>query len=203
MPVEETEHGTFIFNSKDLCMVEHIDKMIESGISSLKIEGRMKSEFYTAVVVRAYRIAIDEYYKDPLGYKNKMDLHKELLEELSSVSHRDYSTGFYLGERGSQVYASASYIRDTQFIGTIEKCDKISDNMYEIMFHLRGDFNKGDTLEFVTPADGIFKETIHEMYDEEIYAIDRAAKAMMVTRLRVPFFAAPGSVIRKRKAQEG
>ncbi len=202
MPVEETEHGTFIFNSKDLCMVEHIDKMIESGISSLKIEGRMKSEFYTAVVVRAYRIAIDEYYKNPTGYKNNVELHKELLGELSSVSHRNYSTGFYLGERGSQIYASASYIRDTQFIGTIEKCDKIADNMYEIMFYLRGDFNRGDTLEFVAPGDGVFKVTINEMYDEEDNAIDRAAKAMMVTRLRVPIFVAPGSVIRKRKAQE-
>jgi len=74
--------------------------------------------------------------------------------------------------------------------------------MYEIMFYLRGDFNRGDTLEFVAPGDGVFKVTINEMYDEEDNAIDRAAKAMMVTRLRVPIFVAPGSVIRKRKAQE-
>ena len=202
MPLEETDNGTFMFNSKDLCMVEHIDKMIESGVTSLKIEGRMKSEFYTAIVVRAYRLAIDEYYKDPIGYKNNHTLHEELVAELSSVSHRDYSTGFYLGDRGEQVYTTSSYIRDTVFIGTIETCEEISHNSYETMFYLRGDFNKGDTLEFVTPEREIFKEKIDEMYNAEGESLNRAAQAMTEVRLNLPWYIKPGSIIRKRKIQE-
>lgn len=198
MPIEENDNGTFLFNSKDLCMVKYIPDMIDAGITSLKIEGRMKSEFYTAVTVRAYRIALDEYYKDPLGYRDNTDLHNELLSELMSVSHRDYSTGFYLGNKGEQVYGSASYKRDTDFIGTVSYCNK-KESGYEIIFNLRGAFNKGDVLEFVTTERYVNKHEINEMYNGEGIEIIRAANAMMETKINVPWYIEPGSLIRKRK----
>ena len=90
-PVFEDEKGTFIMNSKDLCMLEHIDKLINAGIKSFKIEGRVKSSYYVATVIRSYRMAIDEYYRDPENYK----FNESLLDEIKKVSHRDFTTGFY------------------------------------------------------------------------------------------------------------
>ena len=96
MPVFENERGTFIYNSKDLCMIEHIDKLIQSGLTSFKIEGRVKSEFYVATVVAAYRRAIDAYMQDPVNWKPDPSLYAEL----KKVSHRDYTTGFYFNKPG-------------------------------------------------------------------------------------------------------
>ncbi len=101
-PIEEHDEGTFIMNSKDLCMIEHIDDLIEAGIASLKIEGRVKSEYYLATVIRSYRMAIDAYYADRENYKYA----PYLLEEIKKVSHRDFTTGFFYGKanENSQVY---------------------------------------------------------------------------------------------------
>lgn len=201
MPIEENDNGTFLFNSKDLCMVEYIPDMVEAGITSLKIEGRMKSEFYTAATVRAYRIAIDEYYKDPAGYRDNHSLHNEIISELMTVSHRDYSTGFYLGNKGEQVYGSSSYIRNTDFIGTVTGCNK-TESRYQVIFNLRGAFNKGEELEFVTTERFIRKCEVTEMFNGDNEPVSRAANAMMETKINVPWYIEPGSIIRKRKQQE-
>ena len=117
MPVVETERGTFIFNSKDLCMIEHIPALIEAGIDSFKIEGRVKNELYVATVISAYRAAIDAYMANPDDYVTS----PELLEELSKVSHRGYTTGFYFGkpQADAHKFETSEYIRDYGIVGVV------------------------------------------------------------------------------------
>ena len=120
-PVEEDQRGTYVFNSKDLCMIGHIPEMVEAGIASAKIEGRMKTIFYAATVVRVYREAIDRYYADPASYR----FRPEWLEELSKVSNRHFTTGFFLGrpDESAQNYESSAYIRKYDFIGIVRSYD--------------------------------------------------------------------------------
>ena len=118
-PVFEDEHGTYILNSHDLCMIEHIPEVVESGITSLKIEGRMKSAYYTAVVTKAYREAIDSYLNDKENYR----VNPKWLEEVSKASHRDFSTGFYFGKPEKQIYSNSSYIRTYDIVGIVKDYD--------------------------------------------------------------------------------
>ncbi len=161
MPVFENERGTFIYNSKDLCMIEHMDKLIESGLSSFKIEGRVKSEYYVATVVRAYRQAIDAYFEDPEHYK----VNPEWLEEIKKVSHRDYTTGFYFGKPGAteQNYATSSYIRDYEMVGIVVDYDPETKLAKVIQ---KNRFFRGSTVEFVRPVGKFFSQTVKELYDE-------------------------------------
>ncbi len=116
-PIEEDGHGTHILNSKDLCMIDHIPDLINAGISSLKIEGRMKSAYYVATVVRAYRLAIDAYYKNLENWR----FNPYWLEEIEKTSHRKFTTGFYYGNQheGAQAYDTSKYIREYSFIGIV------------------------------------------------------------------------------------
>ena len=203
MPVYEDERGTFIFNSKDLCMIEYLPEFLQCGVGSLKIEGRMKSEFYTAVTVRAYRIAIDACAKDPAAYAANDTLKKQLLSELCAVSHRDYSTGFYLGGRGMQIYKSSSYVRDTDFIGVAERYEKLpehGENAFFAEIRLRGAFQEGDNLEFVIPdCETIQIACVTRLENENGERIGRAANAMMKVRVYLPFAVPEGSIVRRRK----
>lgn len=229
MPVSEDENGTFLFNSKDLCMLDHLPELLRCGVRSLKIEGRMKSEFYTAVTVHAYRIALDACLADPAAYARNEALRKELLEELCTVSHRDFSTGFYLGGRGEQIYSSSSYIREADFIGVAERCDPVpaaraadlqegtekddpagrpgklqgespAPSSFCTVLRLRGAFALRDELEFVLPGrDKVERLTVTEMENEDGERIDRAANAMMAVRLTTPFFVPAGCLVRRRK----
>lgn len=169
MPVFENERGTFIYNSKDLCMIEHMDKLIESGLSSFKIEGRVKSEYYVATVVRAYRQAIDAYFEDPENYA----VNPEWLEEIKKVSHRDYTTGFYFGKPGAteQNYATSSYIRDYEMVGIVVGYNPET-KLAEVIQKNR--FFKGSTIEFVRPVGKFFSQEITELYDENGVPLDVA-----------------------------
>jgi putative protease len=192
--VEDNERGTFIFNSKDLCMAEYLPELMETGVGSLKIEGRMKSEFYTAVTVRAYRIAIDECFKDPAGYAENKALKEEIMRELCSVSHRDYSTGFYLGDRGEQIYTTSSYLRDTDFIGVVEEA---SEN--EMSLRVKGSFNKGETLEVVVPGvREIITVKAEYIINEKGESVDRAANPMSLMKIPSDKRIVSGSVVRRR-----
>jgi putative protease len=119
-PVNEDEKGTYIMNSKDLCMIEYIPELVEAGITSFKIEGRMKSSYYVASVVKAYREAVDKYFEDPENYK----FNKKWMEYLEKPSHRRYYTGFYFGEENKQYYESSAYIRDYDVVGIVIAYDK-------------------------------------------------------------------------------
>ncbi len=120
LPVEENERGTFLFNSKDLCMVEHIPELVEAGIDSLKVEGRMKTALYVATVARTYRRAIDDFFQSEETYKKNLDWYRQ---EIAKCTHRHFSTGFYFGRPGeeSQIYDSSTYVNEYTYLGTVEE----------------------------------------------------------------------------------
>lgn len=144
-PILEDENGTFIFNSRDLCLLEHMPALVESGISSLKIEGRMKGINYVASVLRVYRQALDEYFADPSGW----NCRPEWMDELSKLSHRGYTTGFLFGEPRNvgQEYDSA-YIRSHEFVGLVEELLEDGSAIIEV----RNRIQVGDELEFIGPG---------------------------------------------------
>lgn len=164
MPVVENERGTYIYNSKDLCMIEHIPELIDAGVQSFKIEGRMKTPFYVGTVVKAYRQAIDDCLKDRALYESKKEYY---LEEVSKASHREYTTGFYYRkpDGNEQVYTNNSYIRDYDFIGMVEEdYDEITGCAVVMQ---RNKFEVGDEIE-VMPAKGeSWKMTVTKMWNED------------------------------------
>ena len=207
--VEETERGTFLFNSKDLCLLPYLPELIRAGASALKIEGRMKSEYYVAVTVRAYRIAIDLVYGRMLAGDCDCssgltpDELRDLMDEVSSVSHREYSDGFFCGGRGSQVYGTSSYIRNSVYAGIVEKCDKNhaapGGNSWHLTVSQRGNFGVGEVLEFIQPDGPVTSFMLNTMTDSEGQHIVRAPHPCMTVHFDIPFPVAPGSLIRVRK----
>ncbi len=141
-PVEEDDRGTYIFNSKDLCMIEHIPELVEAGIDSFKIEGRMKTALYVATVARTYRKAIDDYKKDEQLYRDHLDYYRE---EIGKCTYRQFTTGFYFGKPGpdEQVYDSNEYVKEYTYIGTIEDVDEQG----YAHFIQRNKFAVGETVE--------------------------------------------------------
>ena len=192
-PIEEHEDGSFIMNSKDLCMIEHIDELIESGISSLKIEGRVKSEYYLATVVGAYRRAIDEYYNNKENYI----FDRDLLNELKKVSHRDFTTGFFFGKANedSQVYEDNSYIRGYDFIGIVLDYD--SKNKIATIEE-RSRVFKGDEVEIFGPNFPYFVQKIDYMTDENDNLIEVANKAKQIFKIKVSQDVNKGYMIRRK-----
>jgi len=174
MPVYENERGTFIFNSKDLCMIEHIPEMIQAGVTSFKIEGRMKSSYYVATIVKAYREAIDKYYSDPGGYK----FDPYWLEELSKASHREYYTGFYYGKPSGegQIYDKSSYIREYDFVGLVMDYDK---NTGIATVEQRNRMYRGEEIEVLRPKGRYFTQVIKSMKNAEGEDIDVAPHPQM------------------------
>ena len=167
MPVYENERGTYIFNSKDLCMIEHIPEMINAGIDSFKIEGRMKTALYVATVTRTYRMAIDDYLKDEEYYKSRIDFYKE---EIAKCTYRQYTTGFFFGKPNeeTQIYDSNTYIKEYTYLGMIEKvCD---DGLY--MIEQRNKFSAGDEIEIMKVDGSNLKVKVEAMYDEEMNPIE-------------------------------
>ena len=152
MPVEENDRGTFIFNSKDLCMIEHIPEMIEAGINSFKIEGRMKTALYVATVARTYRKAIDDWFRDPEIYRDNIEWYKS---EIAKCTYRNYTTGFYFGTPGeeSQIYDNSTYVVEYVFLGIIEEVTGDG----RIRITQKNKFCVGDTIEIMKPGgDNIF-----------------------------------------------
>ena len=145
MPVFENERGTYIFNSKDLCMIEHIPELIESGVDSLKIEGRMKTALYVATVARTYRKAIDDYKKDPELYKQNMPWY---LDQISNCTYRQFTTGFFFGKpnEDSQIYDNNTYVKEYTYLGII---GEEKDGTYRI--EQRNKFSVGEKIEVMKP----------------------------------------------------
>ncbi len=173
--ITETEKGTYILNSNDLCMAEHLDKMVAAGIDSLKIEGRAKSHYYVAVTANAYRGALDSL-KD-----ENWQLPQWVSEELNKISHRTYSTGFYFGRpENSQTYASAGYIRDYTVAGVV---DGYEDGC--VVLTLKNKFLKGQEFDCLAPKQPPFMLTAERMFDEAGNEIDSAPHPMM--KVKIPF----------------
>ncbi len=192
--VEENERGTFIFNSKDLCTIEHIPELIESGITSLKIEGRVKTAFYVATVVGAYRREIDRYLADPENYV----FNKAELEELCKVSHRPYTTGFYFGkpDENSQVYETSSYIRDYELIGIVKSYDEKTGRMTVTQ---RNRFFEGDEIEIMQPMKPYITIKAENMCDENGETITVAPHAEQIVVMDVSEPVCEGAMLRKKR----
>ncbi len=192
MPVYENEHGTFIFNSKDLCLVRRLPEIISAGVSSLKIEGRVKSEYYVASVVKAYREAIDSYYENPQSFD-----FKPYYEEMCKVSHRDYWEGFYFGrsENDGQIYGTSSYIRDYDIVGFVTG----SNGEYTEIVQ-RNKFSVGDEIEIIQPGKkGFLKFTVNEMLNEKGESVESAPHAEMKLKIKFGEKICENSMIRKAK----
>ena len=161
MPVYENERGTYIFNSKDLCMIEHIPEMIDAGIDSFKIEGRMKTALYVATVARTYRKAIDDYLEDPKKYEANMPWYKD---QISNCTYRQFTTGFYFGKPSeeSQIYDSNTYIREYTYLGII---GEIKDGLYRI--EQRNKFSVGEVIEIMKPDGQNVEATVEKIIDED------------------------------------
>lgn len=142
LPVEEDDRGTYIFNSKDLCMIDKIPDLIDAGIDSFKVEGRMKTNLYVAVTARTYREAIDDYYESPEKYQSKIDHYKE---EIMQCTMRDFTRGFYYGKPSEedQIYDNNTYVRNSEYMGLIEKVNEDG----SVEFSQKNKFCVGDELE--------------------------------------------------------
>lgn len=194
MPVFENERGTFIYNSKDLCMIEHIDKLVQSGLDSFKIEGRVKSEFYVATVVKVYRDAIDRYFENPEQFR----VDPEWRAELEKVSHRGYTTGFYLDppDDSAHNYKSSAYIRNYDLVGIVKAYDPetgIADVLQKNRFFV------GETVEFLRPVGKFFSQKIEYMTDDSGIDIDVANKPQSIVKIKTAEPVEEGSMMRKRR----
>ena len=179
MPVFENERGTYIFNSKDLCMIEHIPQLVEAGIDSLKIEGRMKTALYVATVARTYRKAIDDYFDSPDRYRENMSWYKE---EISKCTYRQFTTGFYFGkpDQNTQIYDNNTYVNEYIYLGIIED---VKDGLARI--EQRNKFCVGDRIEIMKPDGKNIAVTVKSMYNDAKEAVESAPHPKQVLWLEL------------------
>ncbi|MBR2011528.1 MAG: U32 family peptidase [Clostridia bacterium] len=201
LPVIENENGTFVMSSKDMCMLRHVPELIEAGVSSFKIEGRMKSAYYTAVITNAYRMAINAYQKDPQGYT----FDEALYREVESVSHREYCTGYWFDDvrETPQLCKDPGYIREkAYFAAAIEQTDPPTglekENAAGVLcrFRQRNKLSLGDSAELLTPGKVGLPCKITELYDETGTPIESAPHPLMIFYARLPFAATEGDILR-------
>ena len=190
-PVTETPLGTFIMSSKDMCMIEHIPELVESGVVSFKIEGRMKSAYYAAVTANAYRMALDAYQKDPLGYQ----YDPKWMEELESVSHREYCTGYFFGSphESAQLTANTGYIREKAYLAVAEGYDP---ETKRALFRQRNKVTVGDKTELITPGFCGKAYTISDMRDTEGNEIASAPHPNMLFTVKTDCPVQVGDILR-------
>ena len=193
-PVEEDERGTYILNSRDLCMIEFIPQLAESGIASIKIEGRMKSVFYVATIVSAYRKALDAYYADPENYLFK----EEWMRELKKVSHREFTTGFYFDKptNRDQNYQTSAYTSDYTFTGMVKSYDP--ETGYAIV-EQRNKMVIGDEIEVFGPGTDFFVQKLTEMYNEEGEPIEAAPHPQQILKIKMNEPVKENFMLRKQK----
>ena len=161
-PVYENERGTYIFNSKDLCMIEHIPDMVDAGIDSFKIEGRMKTALYVATVARTYRKAIDDYFESPEKYQENMPWY---LDQISNCTYRQFTTGFFYGKPSeeAQIYDSNTYLREYTYLGIVGDCNE--EGLYQI--EQRNKFSVGEEIEVMKPNGDNILVTVKAIRDEK------------------------------------
>lgn len=195
LPVYENERGTYIFNSKDLCMIEHIPEMVEAGIDSFKIEGRMKTALYVATVARTYRKAIDDYFVSEETYRENMEWYRE---EIAKCTYRQYTTGFYFGrpDEHTQIYDNSTYVNEYIYLGLVEEVTAASDGVSpEVLssdlgtarggcrnragdrrqlacIRQKNKFAVGDSIEIMKPGGENVPVTVEAMYDGEGEALE-------------------------------
>ena len=190
-PIFEDEKGTYILNAKDMCMINHIDKLAEAGVDSFKIEGRAKSSYYVSVITNAYRKAMDIYKADPKNF----ELPQWLKDEVFKVSHRAYCTGFFFGHpKESQYYENSGYIREYDVVAIVDYC---SNGM--IYCTQKNKFNKGDEVEILSPIGEPETITVDAMFDEYGNEIETANHAAMKMSIKSSEVFPKNSIIRIKR----
>ena len=185
-PVYEDEQGTYIMNSKDMCMIDHVAELMDAGLDSLKIEGRAKSAYYAAIVTGAYRHAID-------AAQAGQPLDPVWRDEVEHISHRHYSTGFFYGQPG-QFTEDSRYIRNWQIVAKVESCDEEGN----ALLSLNNKFAKGDQLELVGPDVRPVALTVDGLWDEENAPVDEVRKPQMKFKMKLPRPVPPLSLLRRQ-----
>lgn len=190
LPVYENERGTYIFNSKDLCMVEYIPEVVAAGIDSLKIEGRMKTALYVATVARTYRKAIDDFFASEETYRANMDWYHS---EIAKCTYRQFTTGFYFGkpDENTQIYDSNTYINEYIYLGIV---DGVKDGLARI--EQRNKFCVGDVIEIMKPDGQNVEVTVEGMFTEDGEAVDSAPHPKQVLWLKLSHVPAPYDLLR-------
>lgn len=188
-PVFEDDKGSYILNAKDLCMIEYIDKLVKAGITSLKIEGRAKSSYYVSVVTNAYKLAVDQFVKDPDNFV----IDEWLVDEVSKVSHRKYSTGFYL-DIPTQYYENGGYTRNFDVIAVVDEC---KDGYFYCT--QKNKFWLGDIAEVLEAGQRPFQLIVDELYDDKGTAMEAACHPLMMVKVKCDRQVRKGTIIRREK----
>ena len=196
-PVYENERGTYIFNSKDLCMIEHIPEMIEAGIDSFKIEGRMKTALYVATVARTYRKAIDDYLESPEKYRANMEWYKA---EIGKCTYREFTTGFYFHkpDATTQIYDSNTYVKNYTYIGTVETV--FEDGSFQM--EQKNKFTVGETIEIMKPDGRNLAVTVEEIRNEEGEQMENAPHPKQILRVRLSETPKAYDILRRSEQNE-
>ena len=198
LPVEENERGTYIFNSKDLCMIEHIPEMVNAGIDSFKIKGRMKTALYVAVVSRTYRQAIDDYFEDPQKYIDNIPYYKK---EIAKCTYRQFTTGFFFGPttHDSQIYDNNTYVKGYEYLGTIH--ESLEDGRG--VFEQKNKFSVGDEVEIMKPTGENIVTKVLSMQDEKGENVDSCPHPGQRITLQTECTLQEYDIIRKEKEVSG
>ena len=193
MPVVESDRGTFIFNSKDLCMIEHLPELLDAGVDSLKIEGRMKTALYVATVTRTYRKAIDDLLEDPALYQKNLEWYKE---EIGKCTYREFTTGFFFGKPGpeEQIYGNSTYVKNYIYLGTAGETDADG----RVVFEQKNKFLLGDTIEIMKPDGRNLPTKVLEIADREGKFQESAPHARQELHVRFSVMPEPYDILRVR-----
>ncbi len=196
MPVYENERGTYIFNSKDLCMIEHIPEMMDAGIDSFKIEGRMKTALYVATVARTYRKAIDDYNKDPELYKANMDWYRS---EIGKCTYREFTTGFYFGkpDETTQIYDNNTYVKNYTYLGTALAVDERGYARIE----QKNKFTVGETIEVMKPDGSNLEVKVKGIWNEDGEAQESAPHSRQILFVHLDAKVEPYDILRRSEIE--
>ncbi len=197
MPVEENARGTFIFSSRDLCMIEHIPELMEAGIDSFKIEGRMKTALYVAAVARTYRKAIDDYLESEALYQKNLPWYKE---EIGKCTCREFSTGFYFGKpsENGQIYQSSTYIKNYTYLGTVEAVDEQG----RCRIEQKNKFTVGETIEVMKPDGRNLEVKVKGIWDEEGKSQESAPHARQILWVELEAEPEPYDLLRRKEESD-
>lgn len=188
----EDDKGSYIMSSKDLCMIKHIPELMELGVSSFKIEGRMKSSFYVSTVVKAYREALDSYFENPKEYK----FNEKWMDYLNMSSHREFFTGFYFGEKMKQTYMTESYIRNYEIVGIVKDYD---DDEKIATIEQRNKLFEGDKIGALRPKGNIEYTTLNDLHNSLNEKIESTPNAQMEYLAKTQIKLFPGDILIKEK----
>ena len=197
MPVNEDDRGTYIFNSKDLCMIEHIPEMIDAGIDSFKIEGRMKTALYVATVARTYRKAIDDYMESPELYRPNMEYYKS---EIAKCTYRQFTTGFYFGktDQDSQIYDNNTYIKNCTYIGNVQEVTE--DGL--VAFEQKNKFSVGEEIECMNFDGTNTVCRVEEIYNDRMEPMESAPHPKMQLYVKLDRPVSAGMILRRQELSE-